>query len=118
MPGNAGLDGTRYRDHLGDDLHTGCRRTGSQLRAGDVQNAFLVRDAPGLGDRWPRGERVMGRGLARRLRKSAVHSHDVHPAGLEPTTYSSGGCRSIQLSYGCLGGEIRAIRNSNQAVRA
>ena len=23
----------------------------------------------------------------------------LRPAGLEPTTYSSGGCRSIQLSY-------------------
>ena len=25
----------------------------------------------------------------------------VHPAGLEPTTYCSGGSRSIQMSYGC-----------------
>lgn len=26
----------------------------------------------------------------------------VHPAGLEPTTYCSGGSRSIQMSYGCI----------------
>ena len=26
----------------------------------------------------------------------------MHPAGLEPTTYCSGGSRSIQMSYGCI----------------
>ena len=31
-----------------------------------------------------------------------LRSKVVHPAGLEPTTYCSGGSRSIQMSYGCI----------------
>ena len=33
--------------------------------------------------------------------KPQTANSNVHPAGLEPTTFGSGGQRSIQLSYGC-----------------
>ena len=38
----------------------------------------------------------------RESRKGSIPGKKVvHPAGLEPTTYCSGGSRSIQMSYGC-----------------
>jgi hypothetical protein len=55
MPGNIRLDGTRDRDHLGIDIHTGYPRIGSQSlsrkpcddagSAGDVQNAIPLGEA-------------------------------------------------------------------------
>ena len=51
MPRNIGLDGTRYRNDLRIEIHTGYLRTGSKLRsrkpcndsgsAGHIQNAVL-----------------------------------------------------------------------------
>ena len=35
------------------------------------------------------------------MKNGDLSSKVVHPAGLEPTTYCSGGSRSIQMSYGC-----------------
>jgi hypothetical protein len=128
MPGNIRLDGTRDRDHLGlistpviresapSRSRAAVRRCRSRRRR--PERDPLGRGSRGPRDPLPRDERVMKQGFARRSRKSSARSHRMHPAGLEPTTYSSGGCRSIQLSYGCVGGEVRAIRNPNQAVRA
>ena len=89
-----------------------------QFRRPAGEYALLARGTRDLKDPLLRDERARAQGLAGRSRKSSIRSHSVHPAGLEPTTYSSGGCRSIQLSYGCVGGEVRAFRNPNQAVRA
>ena len=43
-----------------------------------------------------------GRNNVSRNRTGGSLGAGVHPDGLEPPTYSSVDCRSIQLSYGCL----------------
>ena len=39
--------------------------------------------------------------LERSVRDLGLRGLKLHPTGIEPITYSSVDCRSIQLSYGC-----------------
>ena len=47
-----------------------------------------------------RGKRSEARRFPRTGERANSRSELVRPAGFEPAAYSSGGCRSIQLSYG------------------
>ena len=41
---------------------------------------------------------------------------ELHPAGVEPTTYGFGGRHSIQLSYGCFG-EFQSLRDPEENIK-
>ncbi len=66
----------------------------TSIRAADLRGT-----GPAGGDARAAGEDDGQAGAVARLQRE---QEVVRPGGFEPTTYSSGGCRSIHLSYGRL----------------
>ena len=75
-----------------------CRRHGGLSLAGDGRGRHAARLLTHDGARKEDTAKLATRGVGL-----------VRPVGFEPTTYSSGGCRSIQLSYGRLWEGMRIV---------